>query len=197
MKQGSTRSTAALLGVATAAFALAAGGQSRAPARGGATDKPPSTPGTVSPLAGTWTLVAADLLHADGTRTPDYGAAPTGRLMVDARGRYSLQIFRAERPRFAADDKSRGTAAEFAGAVLGSSTHFGTLSLDPATHVLSVHIERSSFPNWENTVQRREYTLDGDVLSYKVPPRPDGSTPMTVWRREPDDAARSSPRRRS
>ncbi|HEY9429280.1 MAG TPA: lipocalin-like domain-containing protein, partial [Gemmatimonadaceae bacterium] len=54
-----------------------------------------------SPLAGTWTLVAADLLHPDGSRTRDYGAAPKGRLIVDAGGHYSLQIFKSERPRFA------------------------------------------------------------------------------------------------
>lgn len=187
MRQGSTRATATLLGVATAAIALPAGGQSREPARRDVTDTRPVQPGAASPLAGTWTLVAADLLQADGTRTPDYGAAPTGRLMVDAHGRYSLQIFKAERLRFTTGDKNTGTAAEFAGAVLGSSTHFGTLALDTATHVLTVHIERSSFPNWENTQQKRQYTLDGHVLSYKVPPRPDGSTPISVWRREPDD----------
>lgn len=115
--------------------------------------------------------------------------------MVDVHGRYSLQIFKAERLRFATNDKSTGTAAEFAGAVLGSSTHFGTLSLDTAAHVLTVHIERSFFPNCENTQQKRQYTLDGHVLSYKVPPRPDGSTPISVWRREPDDATRSSAHR--
>ena len=206
MRQEWTRTRAALLGVAITAIALPAGGQSREPERGGVTDTRRSRPDAASPLAasplaasplaGTWTLVAADLLHADGTRTPDYGAAPTGRLMVDSHGRYSLQIFKAERPRFATNDKNTGTAAEFAGAVLGSSTHFGTLALDTATHVLTVHIERSSFPNWENTQQRRQYTLDGHVLSYRVPPRPDGSTPISVWRREPDDAARSSPHRR-
>src|SRR3954469_21329811 len=78
-----------------------------------------------SPLAGTWTLVAADLLHPDGSRTRDYGAAPKGRLIVDADGRYSLQIFKSERPHFASDDKTKGTPAEFASSVLGSSTHYG------------------------------------------------------------------------
>jgi Lipocalin-like domain len=42
-------------------------------------------------LAGTWTLVAADVLHADGTRGRDYGAAPKGLLLNDAQGHYSLQ----------------------------------------------------------------------------------------------------------
>lgn len=44
------------------------------------------------PLAGTWTLVAADKELSDGTRARDYGTAPTGMLMIDAECRYSLQI---------------------------------------------------------------------------------------------------------
>ncbi|MEO7772956.1 MAG: lipocalin-like domain-containing protein [Gemmatimonadaceae bacterium] len=138
---------------------------------------------SMSPLAGSWTLVAAELLHADGTRTPDYGASPKGRLHVDATGRYSLQIFKSERRRFASDDKVKGTPFEFESATLGSSTHFGTMSVDTVTHVLTVDIEGASFPNQEGTQQKRQYTLAGDVLSYKVPPRPDGNTPISVWRR--------------
>jgi Lipocalin-like domain len=136
-----------------------------------------------SPLEGTWTLVAADLLHPDGTRTRDYGESPSGRLMVDAAGRYALQIYKAERPRFANADKAKGTAVEFEAAAMGSSTHFGTLTLDPATHQLTVHIEHSAFPNWEGTTQVRQYTLEGEVLSYQVPVRADGNIPLSVWRR--------------
>ena len=136
-----------------------------------------------SPLAGTWTLVAADLLHPDGSRTRDYGAAPKGRLIVDAGGHYSLQIFKSERPRFASDAKAKGTPAEFKAATLGSSTHYGTMSVDSAAHVLTVSIDGASFPNQEGTQQRRTYVLDGDELSYHVPARPDGNVPITVWRR--------------
>ena len=141
---------------------------------------------SVSPIAGTWTLAAAELLHADGTRTPDYGASPKGLLIVDASGRYSLQIFKSERPRFASGDKLTGTAAELQAATLGASTHFGTMSLDTAARVLTVNIEGASFPNQEGTQQKRQYRLEGDELSYKVPARPDGNTPTTVWRRVRD-----------
>ena len=65
-----------------------------------------AAPPTALSLAGTWTLVAADVLHADGTRTRDYGAAPKGLLMIDAQGRYTLQIFKAERPRFVSGEKA-------------------------------------------------------------------------------------------
>jgi hypothetical protein len=138
---------------------------------------------SASPIAGTWTLVAADLLHADGTRTPDYGASPKGLLIVDAKGRYSLQIFRSERPRFASGDKVTGTAAELQAAVIGSSTHFGRMSLDTVARVLTVKIEGASFPNQEGTQQQRAYVLEDDQLSYNVPARADGNTPITVWQR--------------
>jgi hypothetical protein len=135
-------------------------------------------------LAGTWTLVAADVVHPDGTRARDYGAAPKGLLVIDGAGRYSLQIFKAERPRFASGDKLAGTEAEYKAAVLGSSTHFGTLSADPAAGTLTFKIDAASFPNWETVaLQTRQYELKGDELSYRVPPRPNGDVPISVWRR--------------
>lgn len=137
----------------------------------------------ISPLAGSWTLVAADVLHADGSRGRDYGAAPLGRLLIDAQGRYSLQIFKSERPRFASNDKGQGSSAEFAGAVLGASTHYGSVTVDADAHLLTFRIEGASFPNWEGTQQQRMYTLKDDELSYQVPPRPNGDIPLSVWRR--------------
>ena len=140
-------------------------------------------PATESPLRGTWTLVAADKLLPDGTQARDYGQAPKGRLVVDAAGRYSLQIFKSERLRFAGADKAAGSAEEFASAVLGSSTHYGTINVDETGGLLTFAIEGASFPNWEGTVQRRHYTLEQGVLRYRVPARPDGSVPVSVWRR--------------
>jgi hypothetical protein len=137
----------------------------------------------ISPLAGTWTLVAADVLRSDGTRTHDYGAAPEGLLLIDVEGHYSLQIFKAERPRFATGDKFTGSEVEYKAAVLGSSTHFGTVSVDAAAGTLTFKIEAASFPNWEGAAQTRRYELRGDELSYRVPPRPDGDTPISIWRR--------------
>src|SRR5471030_289513 len=55
-----TRNGATLLLLSTAPWIPGGGAQ--------AADMP-------SPLAGSWTLVAADVLHADGSRGHDYGAA--------------------------------------------------------------------------------------------------------------------------
>ena len=137
----------------------------------------------VSSLAGTWMLVAADVQHPDGSRTSDYGAHPKGLLMIDNQGHYSLQIFKAERSAFRSGNKAMGTAAEYESAVMGSSTHFGTLSIESDRDVLIFHIQGASFPNWEGQVQRRQYELKDGVLSYRVTARPNGDVPISVWRK--------------
>lgn len=134
-------------------------------------------------LVGTWTLIAADVQHPDGTRTRDYGAAPKGLLVIDAQRHYSLQIFKSERPRFASGDKSEGTPVEYKAAVMGSSTHFGTIEVDPISATLTFHIQDASFPNWEEQQQKRSYDLRGGELSYRVAPRPNGDVPISVWKR--------------
>jgi hypothetical protein len=136
-------------------------------------------------IAGTWTLVAADRIGADGVRRRDYGEHAVGRMIVDAEGRYAIQIYSAERPPFAAGDKSRGTPEEYAAASLGQSAHFGTVAVDSAHHTLRFTIEHASFPNWEGKEQLREYRLDGDELSYQVPATAsgNGSVAISVWRR--------------
>jgi hypothetical protein len=144
----------------------------------------PADAATVDPsMVGTWTLVAADVQHPDGSRARDYGAAPKGMLIIDAQGHYSLQIFKAERPRFASADKSAATAAEYKAAVMGSSTHFGTISIDPASSTLTFQIENASFPNWEGQQQKRTYELKDGELSYRVVPRPNGDVPISIWRK--------------
>ena len=134
-------------------------------------------------LAGTWTLVAADVLHPDGSRSHDYSDAPKGPLVIDRMGNYSLQIYRGDRARFANPDKAKASAQEYRAAVMGASTHYGTLAVESGKHQLVFHIEGASFPNWEGQEQRRAFELRGDTLSYRVPPRPDGNVPLSVWRR--------------
>ena len=135
------------------------------------------------PLTGSWTLVQADVLFPDGRQAHDYGEAPKGLLIIDAQGRYSLQIFNSERPKFASGDKAKGTAEEYRADVMGISTHFGTIGVDTAAHVLTLNMEGASLPNQEGGVQKRFYELKGDELSYRVEPRSDGSIPISVWRR--------------
>lgn len=125
----------------------------------------------------------ADKLLPDGSRVSDYGPDPHGLIIFTADGYYSVQIYRAEQTKFSSGDKLKGTPEEYKDAVLSSSVHFGRYSVDPMKHKITFQLEKSVFPNWNDTTQVRSYELKGDELSWKVAARPDGSIPITVVRR--------------
>jgi Lipocalin-like domain len=134
-------------------------------------------------IVGTWVLVKAEKLLPDGTRVSDYGENPHGLVIFTSDGYYSVQIYRADRLKFSAGDKLKGTPEEYKQAALSTSVHFGRYSMDPVKHTITFQINRSSFPNQDDTTQVRPYEMNGDELSWKVAPRPDGSVPITVLRR--------------
>jgi hypothetical protein len=104
-------------------------------------------------------------------------------VIFTADGYYSVQIYRADRTKFASGDKSNGTPEEFRDASVGMSTHFGRYSVDSVHHTITFHIDRSSYPNTDDTSPVRPYELKGDVLSWRVQARPDGAVPITTLRR--------------
>ena len=136
-----------------------------------------------NPFVGSWELVAADKLLPDGSRVSDFGENPHGLVIFSSDGRYSVQIYRADRPKFSSDDRLKVTLEEYKNAALSMSAHFGRYKLDPVGHTITFQIDRASFPNWDDTTQVRAYELKGDILSWRVPARPDGSIPITVLRR--------------
>ena len=148
------------------------------------------TPAATNPLAGTWRLVLVDNVLPDGSRVQLYGPNPQGMLVFDGAGRYSLQIVSAGRPRFASNDKGRGTPEEYRAAVQGSNSHFGRYSVDQATHTITFSIEHASFPNWEGTEQKRSFSVTGDRLRYTVPAPTTGNGAVgeVEWRRASEAA---------
>ncbi|NTX50589.1 lipocalin-like domain-containing protein [Myxococcus sp. CA039A] len=137
-------------------------------------------------LVGSWTLVLVDNVIPDGKRVQLYGAEPQGLLMFDGQGRYSIQILRAGRARFASSDKNQGTPEENQATVRGTNSHFGRYSVNEVERTVTFHIDHASFPNWEGTQQRRTFTLTGDELKYIVPAPTTGGTGAVgevKWRR--------------
>jgi hypothetical protein len=130
-------------------------------------------------LLGTWRLVAADVVRADGVTAADYGPSPRGLAIFTADSQYVVEIYRSARTRFASNDRSRGTPEEYRDAALSISTHFGKYTVDQTKGTITFAITSASFPNLDGTTQVRSYTLTGDTLSWRVPPRPDGSVPVS------------------
>lgn len=134
-------------------------------------------------LEGTWTMDSAYEILADGTRVTNYGEHPSGLLMVDAAGRYSLQIFRRGRPLFASGDKAAGTVDEYRQAVMGSSTHFGRARVEGDKLIFDV--EAASYPNWEGKRQVRDFHYADGLLTYQVPASAsgNGTVATSIWRK--------------
>lgn len=136
-------------------------------------------------LAGTWVMDSAYEILADGKRVTNYGEHPAGLMMIDGDGRYTVQIFRRDRPRFSSGDKTDGTPEEYREAVLGSSTHFGRVSVDPAAATLTFEVEAASWANWEGRRQVREYRYENGLLTYQVPASASGNGTIaySIWRK--------------
>ena len=188
MKQTAIFRTIFLLSLGGSALTLAQASTKEETAVAQASTREDTEPGSTEnllSLQGTWVMEAAYEVSADGTRSTNFGEHPRGLFIVDSEGRYSLQIFRENRAPFASGDKTKGTPDEYRQAVLGSSTHFGKVSIDRTKHQLDFDLEAASFPNWDGKRQVRDYTFKDGVLSYAVPASAYGGSTVaySVWRR--------------
>src|SRR5215475_5604966 len=133
-------------------------------------------------FVGTWTLVS--LTSGDGAnQSLPYGPNPKGTMMVDANGRFSIMVARSDLPKFASNNRMSGTAEENKAVVHGSIAYFGTYSIDEATHVLTVNVEGSTFPNFVGGTQTRTLSFGDDEVTYFNPTPSMGGSAKVTYRR--------------
>jgi hypothetical protein len=133
-------------------------------------------------LVGTWTLVSWEQKKSDGTRLRQFGANPTGIAFFDAGGRYIISVMRSDRARYASNALWQGTAEENKATADGTQTYFGTYSTSDADRSIAIHVEGSSFPNWNGTDQKRFVAITGEQLTLTIRP-PNGENVDVVWKR--------------
>lgn len=133
-------------------------------------------------LLGTWTLISWEQKKADGTRSLRYGESPVGIAFFDAGGRYVITVMRSHRANYASGALWQSTAQEDKATADGTITYFGTYSVSEADSSIAIHIEGSSFPNWNDAVQKRFVAIAQDRLTLTVRP-PTGDTVQIIWKR--------------
>ncbi len=121
-------------------------------------------------LIGAWKLVLARYESADGKVNEIYGANPNGLLMYNPNGQMSIQIFRADRPQFAKNDRLGGTPQETKNAFDGMLAYFGTYTTDEQNQTVTHHLVGAWFPNWVGSDQTRRFELTQDRLVLRTPP---------------------------
>jgi hypothetical protein len=134
-------------------------------------------------LVGTWTLLSWEQKKSDGTKIQRYGANPTGIAFFDAGGRYIIAVMRSDRAQYASNSLWQGTIEENKETADGTITYFGTYSESEADSSVAIHVEGSSFPNWNGTIQKRFVAITGDQLTLTVRP-PGGDVVDVIWKRE-------------
>jgi len=119
-------------------------------------------------LAGTWTLVSWEQTNADGSKLQQFGIA-----FFDAIGHYIISVMRSDRASYQIDNFgqiAQITAEESKATALGTITYFGTYSVSEADRTIAIHVEASSFPNWNGTDLERLFEITQDQLKVDCPP---------------------------
>jgi Lipocalin-like domain len=142
-------------------------------------------PETIDERATGWCLDSA-LVGAekkgDGTKIERYGTSPKGIAFFDAGGRYIITAMRSDRAKYASNALWQGTPDEDKETADGTIAYFGTYSISEADSSIAIHVEGSSFPNWNGTDQKRFVAIAGEQLTLTVRP-PGGDVVDVIWKR--------------
>ncbi len=134
-------------------------------------------------LAGTWSLVSFELVRPDGSRVSTFGANPNGIAFFDTTGHYIITVMRSGRPNYAINNPAQGTADENKATAQGTITYFGTYKSGDTDQTIAIHVDGSSFPNWNGTDQKRIFAIAGDQLKLTAPVGGTVGTAEVVWKR--------------
>jgi hypothetical protein len=133
-------------------------------------------------LVGVWTLVSITTKASDGS--PFWGANPKGLTIFTDNGHFSSHLMRADRPKFASNNRAQATPDESKAVALGTISSFGTYTVNEANKTYTLRYEGSSYPNQEGTDSTRPFTITGDELKLTNPAPTIGGPPsQQVFRR--------------
>ena len=114
---------------------------------------------------GTWTLVSIRYVSPSGSSIEPFGPNAKGMLVFDG-ARFATQVMAGNLPKFASHNRMVGTLKEYEAISHGVVAYFGTYTVKEPDRILTLHIDRSSFPNWEGIDQLRKFEFVGDELRY-------------------------------
>lgn len=106
-------------------------------------------------LIGTWDFVVAQVKAPDGKISFPFGESPKGILIFTPDGRFAQVHVASDVPKFASNNRLKGTPEEYAEIMRRSLSVFGTYTVDDAKKTVTYHIVSSSFPNWQGEAQTR------------------------------------------
>ncbi len=135
-------------------------------------------------LVGAWANVSVQVERSDGNKVETFGPNLKGVFIFTADGRYALVLTRPDLPKIASNDRLKGTPEEYQAVVQGSVAHFGTYSVNDAEGTYTLHVESSTFPNYNGTDQIRIVTsLSRDEMKVTNPSPTTPTKAYVVYKR--------------
>lgn len=125
------------------------------------------------PIIGVWSLVSFELRQEAGDVIYPFGQDAHGTILYTNSGRFSAQLMRGNRPRFASPDQMKGALPEIEAAFKGTISYYGSFTFNADRGTVIHHVEGSLFPNWEGQSLKRFFKITEDRLEL--------STPPTIW----------------
>ncbi len=133
-------------------------------------------------LVGSWTLVAINNKSPDGKTVQTFGSND-GFVVFDSNGKFIQALMRSDLPKFASNNRNSGSADENKAVILGSLAIFGTYAINN-DGTITLRIERSTFPNWNGSDQKRVVTaLTANEMKWQIAAPSVSGTSEAVWKR--------------
>jgi hypothetical protein len=139
----------------------------------------------MSDISGVWRLLAWRRVGENGSLTYPLGEAVDGLLIYTPQGAMAVQMTSANRSNIDSADPLGGDAAQRAAAYSSCLAYFGSYEVrgNEVIHTIS----SSLYPNWSGTNAARPFEINGDQLTLRTPPSPDGSETVVnemCWARQ-------------
>lgn len=134
-------------------------------------------------IQGTW-AIASIHVEKDGEKVDAFGANPRGSMILTPNGRFSVILMNASLPRFAANNRVKGTPEENQAVARGSLAYFGSYKIVNAKEYMVIfNVEGSTYPNWDGLEQKLVMTVTGEEMKVVNPEAAIGGKAYPVWKR--------------
>ncbi len=135
-------------------------------------------------IQGSWILVSC-INEQNGKKTDEFGPNPRGLMILTPDGRFSGIVMRATLPKFASNNREKGTAEENKAIVQGSIAYFGKYKVvSEKEGKVNMIIEGNTFPNLDGQSWDRVMAVKGDELRVTNPkPSLGHGINYQIWRR--------------
>ena len=131
-------------------------------------------------IIGTWRLLSI-YNEEKGVKTNNFGDKPVGMMMFDRGGNVIQFLSRPGAPKFAANNRLKGTDAENRDAIQSLIAGIGSYTVDGDT--VTISWVASSYPNRIGTQEKRTYKITGDNMVGTNPSASSGGTSYSSYTR--------------